>query len=365
MQNNEPAKAVDEPARSMRHYLGALARILICVLILTYLLKKLDMQMLGNVLGRALSQWPWLMAGLVLTFIGLCVGAARWHVILIAQGLRQSLLRVFRIYFIGQFFNAFMLGACGGDVARAYYASCEMRGKRTEAISTVFVDRAVGLFAMIVFCCIMIILRINLFIDYQGTRWPGILMFVFLIGALAAIFALFRRNLFEHWHFFRRLEQDTRFGPLIRRAYEALYLYRRRHRILAIALLFSLLNLAFLTFACYSFGRSLEIDLSAIDYFTVFPIISVLAAVPITPGGLGVREGLFVAMLQDVNIDPLHSLPLSLMNYAGGLAWSLFGGLLFLGFSTQHGHTMRAELDAIQHEHNPVLPDPSAEPLEK
>ena len=62
------------------------------------------------------------------------------------------------------------------------------------------------------------------------------------------------------------------------------------------------------------------------------------------------REGLFVAMFQDINIDPVHSLPLSLMNYAGGLAWSLLGGVLFLGFSTRRGHTVRAELAALRQE---------------
>ena len=92
----------------------------------------------GSVLAQTVSRWPWWLAGIILTFLGLLAGVFRWKEILAAQGLRLPLSRVFSIFFIGQFFNAFMLGACGGDVARAYYASRDTPGRRTEAASTVF-----------------------------------------------------------------------------------------------------------------------------------------------------------------------------------------------------------------------------------
>ena len=169
-------------------------------------------------------------------------------------------------------------------MSRAPTTRRDTPGRRAEAASTVFVDRAVGLFAMIAFCCVMIAFRIPLFLDHQGTRGPGFLMLLFLLGSLVAMFALFRRNLFEHWPFFQRLETDTRLGPLIRRAYDAVYLYRGHARVMLVSLGLSLLNLAFLTLACYSFGRSLQVEQSLLDCFTLFPIISVIAADSHHPG---------------------------------------------------------------------------------
>ena len=327
--------------------LGLAARVIICAGLMVYILSRLDIQTLWSVLSQTVSRWPWWLAGLILTFLGLLAGVFRWKEILTAQGLRVPLSRVFSIFFIGQFFNAFMLGACGGDVARAYLA-CDTPGRRAEAASTVFVDRAVGLFATIVFCCVMIAARIPLFLDHEGTRGPGFLMLFFLLGSLVAMFALFRRNLFEHWPFFQRLETDTRLGPLIRRAYDAVYLYRSHARVMLVALGLSILNLAFLTIACYSFGRSLQVEQSLLDCFTLFPIISVIAAVPITPGSLGVREGLFITMYQAIDVDPHYSISMSLMVYFGSLIWSLFGGLVFVGYSAGSGHTLRAEIDALK-----------------
>jgi glycosyltransferase 2 family protein len=327
--------------------LGLAARIIVGAGLMAYIVDRLDIQTLWNVLAQTVDRWPWWLAGIFLTFLGLLAGVFRWKEILAAQGLRVPLSRVFSIFFIGQFFNAFMLGACGGDVARAYLA-CDTPGRRAEAASTVFVDRAVGLFTMIAFCSIMIAFRIPLFLDHQGTRGPGFLMLVFLIGSVVAMFAIFRRNLFEHWPFFQRLETDTRLGPLIRRAYDAVYLYRRHVRVMLVSLVLSLLNLGFLTLACYSFGKSLQVEQSLLDCFTLFPIISVIAAVPITPGSLGVREGLFITMYQAIGVDAHYSISMSLMVYLGSLVWSLFGGLVFVGYSAGSGHTLRAEIDALK-----------------
>lgn len=341
-----------EPHRSRKRAYAA-ARVLVGFALLFYLVQRLDMGKLREVFTHASMGWGSIVAGVFFTFLGLLAGALRWQEILAVQGLRPTTSHVFSIFFIGQFFNAFMLGGCGGDVARAYYISIDRPGRRAEAASTVFVDRAVGLFVMIVFCCAMIALRIPLFLDNVGTRGPGVLMFFFLIGSLVALVALFRRNLFEHWPFFQRLEKDSRIGSLIGRTYHAFYLYRSHHRVMLVALVFSLLNLAFLTLACYSFGRGLQAGMTLLDTFTLFPIISVIAAVPITPGSLGVREGLFVAMFGAVGIDAHYSLAVSLLVYLGGVLWSLFGGLVFLGYSAGSGHTLRQDLDAVANRSSP------------
>jgi uncharacterized protein (TIRG00374 family) len=327
--------------------LNVATRVMIGAGLMVYLVGRLDIGTLWSVLSQTVSRWPWWLAGIIMTFLGLLAGVFRWKEILAAQGFHMPLSRVFSIFFIGQFFNAFMLGACGGDVARAYCVS-DTPGRRAEATSTVFVDRAVGLFATIAFCSVMIAFRIPLFLDHQGTRWPGFLMLLFLLGALIAMFALFRRNLFEHWPFFQRLETDTRLGPLIRRAYDAVYLYRKHARVMLVSLGLSLLNLAFLTLACYGFGKSLQVEQSLLDCFTLFPIISVIAAIPITPGSLGVREGLFITMYQAINVDAHYAIAMSLMVYLGSLVWSLFGGLVFVGYSAGSGHTLRAEIDALK-----------------
>lgn len=333
-----------------RHLLLNAARILLALGLLAYLFSRLqaDFSSLQSVLQTSLQRWPLWLVSLTCTFLGLLVGALRWHTILRTAGLPLPWAKVFSIFFIGQFFNSFMLGACGGDLARAYYVAREWPGKRAEAATTALIDRAVGLLVLMAFASAVIVYRFHLFFDHIGNRWMGYVMISFLGGAVMLLTLLLRKNLFEHWPFFQRWEKQTALGATFRRIYDALFLFHDHPRALAGTVLLSLLNMILLTLACVCIGMSLGVELRVRDYFTVFPVITVLSSLPLTPGGLGVREGLFVELLNTLGVAASKALPLSLLTYLGGLVWSLLGGLVFLGYSSSRGHSMTDELAAMK-----------------
>ena len=329
-------------------YLSSTVRIALCISLLACLFKQIGTKNLFEVFLKANSHWFWLSLGIMMTFLGLATGALRWKRILDARGILISTPRVTQIFLVGQFFNAFMLGACGGDVARAYYAAKGQKEKRTEAAITIVMDRAIGLFTMILFCCLMIFVRINVFLDNEGPRDTGFLMLFFMAVSIIGMFVIFRHNLFERFSLFSRLENSSRFGFMIRRIYEAIYIYRHHHRLILICMLFSVFSMAFLTLACWSFGRALELKVHMLDYFALFPVISVLMSVPITPGSLGVRESLFVSLFRSVMVDKSHAVFLSLLVYGGGVFWSLAGGFVYLVMGTTGGGKLPETLSSLQ-----------------
>ena len=337
-------------ASTTRHRLLTAARILLALGLLAYLCSRLqtDFSSLYAVLQASLQRWPLWLLSLTCTFLGLLVGALRWHLILRTAGLPLPWAKVFSIFFIGQFFNSFMLGACGGDLARAYYVARAWPGKRAEAATTALIDRAVGLLVLVAFASAVIAYRFHLFFDHIGNRWMGYVMISFLGGAVILLTLLLRKNLFEHWPFFQRWEKQTALGATFRRIYDALFLFHGHPRALSGAVVLSFLNMILLTLACVCLGRSLNVELRVRDYFTVFPVITVLSSLPLTPGGLGVREGLFVELLNTLGVAASKALPLSLLTYLGGLVWSLLGGLVFLGYSSSRGHSMTSELAAMK-----------------
>jgi uncharacterized protein (TIRG00374 family) len=322
--------SMDSKSGNAWKQLLSLLRVAVAAGLLVFLFRKIDTDSLFRGLEHAADRWPWLISGIVMTFFGLLAGAVRWQRVLAVQGITFTTRKIMHIYFIGQFFNAFMLGACGGDVIRAYYAAKGHEGKRTEIAMTILMDRAIGLFITIVFCCLMIPFRIHIFLDNEGPRGAGFLMIAFLVASIAGMLVLFRKNIFEHFALFRKLEDGTRIGPLIRRAYEAFFLYKNHPRLLWSSTFLSILSLAFFTLACCSFGQALEIDVAGVDYFVLFPIITVLMAAPLTPGSLGVREALFVSLFKAVFVGKADAIMMSLMVYAGGVFWSVVGGVVFL-----------------------------------
>lgn len=340
-------------------------RIVLAAAILFWIFAKLPIAEFKQVLRQSVAYWPWWLAGIALTWVGLLAASLRWYLLIRGQGVELSAIRVFRIFFIGQFFNSFLPGSCGGDVVRAYYIFSESPLKRTEAMSTVVADRGIGLLTLIGFSCLMLVWRLPDLLQDPRAQMAVAVMFGLMMGAVVLLIALFHRNLFEQYALFKRLLGFSAAGAIIRRVYNAFYLYRAQPRTLIWSVLLSLLNLAGLTFACAAFGQSLSLEVSLLEYFTLFPVITVVSAIPITPGALGVREGLFAELFAITGTGIAAAVSLSLMVYMGGVLWSLFGGLMFLSYSARYGISMRDEWSKLKAEQQTIRQQAATNPPEK
>ena len=307
-----------------------LLRLLLGLALIAWLARSIGLESIRSALTPIREHPAWIGAALALTFAALFAGVVRWHVLLRAMDLPTPFAHTFRGFFIGQFFNAFLFGACGGDLARAVFAAHDHSEKRAEAVTSVFLDRAIGLVVTLLFGCTLILSRLRFFTAHAEARLALVLMGIFLLATLAFLVLFFGRHLFDRLPWLERLQRRGRSGPLLRRAYDALFLFRQNARHLRGPALLSLANLLLLAVATAALVRALEIPLAFADLLAVFPVITVLAAIPLTPGSLGVRETLYVQLLHPFGVLPGPALMLSLLGYLAATVWSLFGGLFFL-----------------------------------
>ncbi len=336
--------------KRIKKTVSTLARLAVGIAIIVYLFHKIDTPELTSVLSGTLQYWRWLAQAALLFLACLTIGAIRWKLILEAQGLRISWTRSLCIYFIGHFFNSFMFGATGGDVARAYYAAKETHHKKTEAVATVIIDRVIGMLALFLVAGTMLIARASFYLARPETRIAALLMLMMIFAGMMGLVIILNIHRFMEFSLFRKIGNHRGIGPAVTRTAGAFDMYRRRKATLAWTGLLSVGNHVFITVMCYCLGRSLQIQLGLIDYLTVIPVIMSLAAIPITPGGLGVREGLAVTLLGAMGVSSAQALPLSLMVYALALAWSVAGGIVFLCYSASAGHTLHDEMAELRKE---------------
>lgn len=335
---------------SLKKPLFLLLRLSLAFGIIFYLLHKIDTRALVEILKESLNHGGWLIAGAISSYCILHIGMIRWKIILDAQGLKMSWNRCFCMYFMGQFFNTFMFGSTGGDLIRAFYAAKETHHKKTEAVATVFIDRMTGLIALYLIAAVMLIVRAKFFLNHWEIHLPAIIMIGMITATVAGLIIIFNIRRFNNWPPANKIRQYPKIRQTIKRILISIYLYRRRTGILAWALLLSLAIQAFMIMQCYCIGRCFQITLGIVDYLTVIPIIISLSAIPITPGGLGIREGLAVALFGAMAVTSAQALPLSLMIYFVSVAWGLMGGFIFLGYSASSGHTVQEEILEIEHE---------------
>ncbi len=300
-------------------------RLLFGAALLLFLIHSIGWEEVWATLKTAHSP-GWMAIAVGLTGAALFVGAIRWQGILRLLDLPTPFIRSFRAFFIGQFFNAFLFGACGGDLVRAIMAAGQHDTRRAEAVTSVFLDRALGLFVTLGVGCIMLFLKYRSYVQHVNGWMVPVVMGLFLCGTLVLYAALFSRHLFERFPWLQR----GWFGRALHRAYDALYIFRHNAKPLLVPLLWSALNLLLLTAAAQAMATALKLDIPFSDMLMIFPVITVLSAIPLTPGSLGIRENLYVRLLAPIGVGAAEALSLSFLIYLAGMAWSLLGGLLLL-----------------------------------
>ncbi|HXG48480.1 MAG TPA: lysylphosphatidylglycerol synthase transmembrane domain-containing protein [Methylomirabilota bacterium] len=275
----------------------------------------------------------------------LLLGVARWQTALHVQGCHLRWGRDLEISFVAHFYNSFLLGSTGGDVMKAWYAARETHHRKTEAVLTVVIDRLIGLWAMLLFACVMMVFNFPVLFESRWLRLLSLVVTGMMLAGTAFFVLAFWGGVSRTWsgarHWLRRLPR----GEWLEYVLDACRRFGRARFYVLKALGLSMLLNAVCVLQFIVLARGLGLSIAPIELFVVVPIVICLAALPITPSGLGVRENLFVQILHTLGVHPTDALSLSLLAYGGSLFWSLVGGGVYATLREKH-HLAEAELAA-------------------
>jgi len=274
----------------------------------------------------------WLVLGIATLGIVCWLAILRWQWILRVQGLEIRFWRAASIFFIGLFFNIFMLGSTGGDVIKAWYVAHETHHKKAEAVATVVVDRVIGLLVLFVIALVMMgVFYHRVFEDIKLRWFSGITLGVVVVtvgGTALTFWRGFADKFFGLRGWLQRLPKyDT-----LRRMIEACRVYASHPWVLGKTALITVGVHVFSMFAIVCIGRGLAIatDNGLVDYFLYLPIINSVTAIPVTVSGFGVREGMYQVMFGEVGVTASQAIALSLLGYIVTLFWSMVGAIFYL-----------------------------------
>jgi glycosyltransferase 2 family protein len=285
----------------------------------------------------------WFLAAIACFGMVCLLGIVRWQLILRVQGLDIKFWRATAIFFIGMFFNAFLLGATGGDVIKAWYVAHETHHKKAEAVITVVVDRLIGLLALFLIALIMMAIFWQRVFEDKHLIGFSIFTLTFVIGTVTATVLGFWKGFADRFPLIRASLQKLPKYDMLHRMVGAYREYASHPRVVVQTMLqsFGVHFFVFLSIICIARGLNITAA-SVVDYFLYLPIINSLAAIPISFSGFGVREGMYVGMFAQVGMPEVQALALSLLGYLAGLFWSLVGSIFYISH--------RKEVVAIEHE---------------
>lgn len=274
-------------------------------------------------ISQLLRDMDWLpfLAALSLSLVGVPVRAYRWGSLVWALGVRVSWWRLVSLYFVGAFFNMFLPTGVGGDAIKMYELSRDDQ-KAAAAISSVLVDRFLGLFVLFSMALVALIGGYQL-VPFEV--W--ILILVVFVGSLVAVGLLLQRTWIEAVG--RRLGVGRLLGrfKILHELYESLHLYGTGAllRSVAASVVFNLT----LILTNYLLGLAVGINISLWYYFLFVPIISAMLTIP-SVGGLGVREATYVLLFSQVEgIDQNQAAALGFAYLIMLVVNGLIGGVVY------------------------------------
>jgi len=300
----------------------------------------------GQVLARLWLRWGWLVrwggtasvkaafarvplgimvAVVAVTAASQVVGAVRWRIAMCAYGAvtQPNLAVATRLYLIALFYNTYLPGAVGGDVVRAVATrDCFGEHGATGALAVVFVERVLGLFA------VFALMFVGVLLAGESTGIEGSLRLGSMIGGAAALAALLMLPLG------RRLAPYLP-QPLMRLAIRLPAIVRVRD--FATVTVLSLVTQLMALITGWMILAALQPGVSVADVLLIVPAALATVFLPITVGGTGAREAVFVVLggkLLGMTSD--DAVAASLLLWLSTLIVGAAGGaLLLLGRTTK------------------------------
>lgn len=234
------------------------------------------------------KNWWLLLLALVLVLAANIISFWRWQRLLLALEVPISFLETVRLGFLGVALNMISAGSVGGDLFKAIAAASKSKDRKTEVVTSVLVDRGIGLLGLVMVAALSTSLATNLspqLIGIRNASW--ILSAMGLIGILGIVLLGQALPL-------QLLKRIPWAGDKIYKVANACLVFQNRPQLAMAMILQSLCVHSTLTTALWLVSSALysdpQIKPNLLEHFLAVPPALLAGTLPITPGGLGLQE---------------------------------------------------------------------------
>jgi glycosyltransferase 2 family protein len=288
-----------------------------------------------------------------LLFLSLLMTSYRWK-ILVQQKNNQNFpfLSILKLTWIGAFFSCVLPGAVTGDLIKLIYArDLDRNLSKTFLLTSILIDRVIGLIGLITLCGLFSLFNYHLLID-KSPQVAVLVHFNFVLLGGAAIFigSIFLppklQGIFLTW-----APKIPFLGKQIEKTLQQVWIIGQNKKAVLTTLLMSVFSQAL---GIISFWTIITPFLSGplpLQYaFTFMPLGFITIAIPISPAGLGVGHAAFAKLFSlfgitgGASLFNLYFLSWIVINMFGSIPY-LFGG---------HKHSLKEAQEMEKPEEGPT-----------
>ncbi|MBC7333332.1 MAG: flippase-like domain-containing protein [Actinobacteria bacterium] len=268
---------------------------------------------------------PLLILSFSMHFFGILITTIRWNILLRTQKIIYSNSFLLSSILIGFFFNNFLPTSIGGDIYRIYDTSKAQNSSVPKSTSVIIIERLIGVASATIYLVAALFLGFTQ-IQVNSIATPIIILFV--VSTLLLIVLLFPEK-FKLNLLLDKMRFLHRFSDKLKQMYDT-FISFKKYKITMVETLFLSLALQFCVILNYYFcARAFGINLALISFLFIVPVVATISMIPISIGGIGVRENSLVFLMVSLGASNQKSAIVSLVLFLMLLIPGIAGGIIY------------------------------------
>ena len=300
----------------MRRLAPIAVKLVVSGALLYFVVSRVNFAMIGNRLDRI--EPGWIAAAMAIALLHAGLVAIRWRWVALGCGATLPPRQALRLSLIGGFFNQVLPSTVGGDAVRIWLLARSGAGW-SKASYSVLLDRFFGLLVLAAAVTAGLPWSFSLIQNPIGR----VALLVIGLGSMAggaAFLALGQWRWLENWRLTRHLVTMAELARQI--------LFSRGPGAAIIGV--SLLIHALIAAIAWNMARAVAAPLEFVHAFLLVLPVMLIASIPISIAGWGVRETALVLAFSYAGLPESDGLIVSLLLGAAMLAVGLVGGIVWL-----------------------------------
>lgn len=259
---------------------------------------------------------------LVVNFVALWISAIKWKILLGDQTTGY----LFKVVSISNLYSLVLPGQLFGEASKVIHVARTKEGVE-RAASSVIVDKITGLLGLLIVGFVGLI--------FTSSSLPSGLSFSLIVGFCVVFFALFAMRipvflkLIENFFVLlsRRFKKAEKAFAKVSGIFNSWGSYSKQKKTMLLSIFLGIVYQLSIVLGSWLICIFLNIHISIFDQFWVNAVLAVALLLPISFGGIGLRDVTLVVLLDQIGVTSEMALSISFILLGVRVASAILGGI--------------------------------------
>jgi uncharacterized protein (TIRG00374 family) len=302
-----------------------LVRIIISVSLIVFLVKTQFKDIRSALEIIKSVNKPLLILSLSTHIFGIWITAVRWNTLLGTQKVKLGTTTLTLTVLIGFFFNNFLPTSIGGDVFRTYDAAKKANIPIETSASIIIVERFSGVISASTYAIIALFLGFTAI----GNRSFIIPVIIFFIICIIIAFLILNPSILRLNKLINKIKFLKKVKEKLANIYFTFLSFKKFKWVLVRVLIYSFLLQFAVILNYFLAAKSLGINLNLTAFIFIVPVVTIIAMVPISIGGIGIRENTLVFIITAMGVGSEQAAICALLIFLMLIFIGIIGGITY------------------------------------